>query len=160
MGKILISRCLAGGFCRWDGGTNLVQGLKTLVEQGVAVPVCPEELGGLPTPRKPSEIQGDRVTMADGTDVTEAFRRGARRALEIGMEAGCTAAVTKAKSPSCGCGRVYDGTFSGTLKDGDGLFVQALREAGVPVCTEKDDWQAFVKAYTEEHRHENLDRTV
>ena len=138
MEKILISRCLMGDGCRYDGGHNLVPALRELAELGVAVPVCPEALGGLPTPRSPSEIRGDRVVMKDGTDVTEAFRAGAEQALAIGRKAGCVRAVTKAKSPSCGCGQVYDGTFSGTLTPGDGIFVRLLKEAGIPVMTEKD----------------------
>lgn len=144
MKKILISRCLMGDCCRYDGKSNLVPEIRELAESGLAVPVCPEQLGGLPTPRTPSEICGDRVMMRDGTDVTENFRRGAERALAIGLEQGCVCAVTKAKSPSCGCGRVYDGTFSGTLVSGDGIFVRLLKEAGILVCTEKDDWQALI----------------
>ena len=142
-GKILLSRCLTGGCCRYDGGTNLVPALRVLVERGLAVPVCPEQLGGLPTPRCPSEIRGSRVVMRDGTDVTDAFRRGAERALAIGLDAGCTCAIVKAKSPSCGAGAIYDGTFSGALVPGDGIFVRRLREAGIPVCTELDDWAAL-----------------
>ena len=110
--KILLSRCLAGECCRYDGGTNLVPALRALVERGLAVPVCPEQLGGLPTPRCPSEIRGSRVVMRDGTDVTDAFRRGAERALAIGLDAGCTCAVVKAKSPSCGAGVIYDGKIA------------------------------------------------
>ncbi len=146
MPKVLISRCLIGENCRWDGKNNLVPELRELYDRGLAVPVCPEQLGGLPTPRLPSEMQGSRVVMNDGTDVTENFRNGAERALAIGLEQGCTCAVTKAKSPSCGCGRVYDGTFTGTLVSGDGLFVRLLKEAGIPVCTEKDDWQAVTES--------------
>ena len=81
MKKILISRCLMGDCCRYDGKSNLVPEIRELAESGLAVPVCPEQLGGLPTPRTPSEICGDRVMMRDGTDVTENFRRGAERAL-------------------------------------------------------------------------------
>ena len=150
MPKVMISRCLMGDNCRWDGGNNLVPELRELYERGLAVPVCPEQLGGLSTPRLPSEIRGDRVIMHDGTDVTDNFRRGAERALAIGLKQGCACAVTKAKSPSCGCGTVYDGTFTGTLVPGDGIFVQMLKEAGIPVRTEKDDWQAFVKKLIQE----------
>ena len=158
MRKILVSRCLVGDCCRWDGGTNLIPTIRELAERGLAVPVCPEQLGGLPTPRKPSEILGDRVVMRDGTDVTDAFRRGAALALRIGQEQGCALAVTKARSPSCGCGRIYDGTFSGALTDGDGVFVRLLKEAGVQACTEQDDWQALAAGYvTEGTDHEDPD---
>ena len=150
MKKILVSQCLTGDCCRWDGGNNLVPGIRKLAERGIAVPVCPEQLGGLPTPRTPSEIRDDRVVMRDGTDVTVAFRTGAERALAVGLEQGCAMAVVKAKSPSCGCGTVYDGTFSGTLVPGDGVFVCLLREAGIPVCTEKDDWEERVRALAED----------
>ena len=148
MKKVLVSRCLTGECCRYDGGNNLVPEIRELYERGLAVPVCPEQLGGLPTPRTPSEIRDGRVVMRDGTDVTENFRKGAERALAIGLEQGCVCAVTKAKSPSCGCGTVYDGTFTGALVPGDGIFVRLLREAGIPVCTEKDDWQAQIGALT------------
>ena len=150
MGKILISRCLMGDNCRYDGGNNLVPELKALYERGLAVPVCPEQLGGLPTPRTPSEIAGERVVMKDGRDVTDNFRSGAERALAIGLAQGCTCAVTKAKSPSCGCGTVYDGTFTGTLVPGDGIFTRLLKETGIPVCTEKDDWQSVIGAFPDQ----------
>ena len=145
MQKILVSQCLTGDCCRWDGGNNLVPAIRELAGRGIAIPVCPEQLGGLPTPRRPSEIRGGRVVMNDGTDVTAAFQAGAERALAIGLENGCACAVIKANSPSCGCGRVYDGTFTGTLTDGDGVFAGLLRRAGIPACTEKDDWEALVK---------------
>ena len=144
MPKFLISRCLMGENCRWDGESNLVPGIRELYERGLAMPVCPEQLGGLSTPRLPSEIRDGRVVMNDGSDVTDAFRLGAERALSIGLEQECVCAITKAKSPSCGCGTVYDGSFTGTLVPGDGIFVQMLKEAGIPVCTEKDDWQALI----------------
>ncbi len=146
MKRILVSRCFTGECCRYDGKHNLVPEIRELADRGIAVPVCPEQLGGLPTPRTPSEIRSDRVIMRDGTDVTDNFRRGAERALAICLGQGCVCAVTKAKSPSCGCGRVYDGTFTGTLVSGDGIFVRLLKEAGIPVCTEKDDWQRLIGA--------------
>ena len=143
MKKILVSRCLTGECCRYDGGHNLVPEIRELLERGIAVPVCPEQLGGLPTPRTPSEERDGRVVMRDGTDVTENFRRGAERALAIGQEQDCVCAVLKAKSPSCGCGTVYDGTFTRTLIPGDGVFTRLLKQAGIPACTEKDDWREF-----------------
>ena len=145
MKKILVSRCLTGACCRYDGKSNLVPEIRELAERGIAVPVCPEVLGGLPTPRTPSEIRGENVVMRDGTDVTEPFRLGAERAMAVFLEEGCACAVTKAKSPSCGCGTVYDGTFTGTLTPGDGIFVRLLKEAGVTVCTEKDEWKRMLE---------------
>lgn len=108
-----------------------------LVARGEAVPVCPEVLGGLPTPRTPSEQQDGRVVSATGEDVTEAFASGAEAALYIAEEYGCCAAVLKARSPSCGCGRIYDGTFTHTLVDGDGLFAALLRKKGFQIFTEE-----------------------
>ena len=135
----LISQCLAGAPCRYDGRDNLVPSLRDLVERGEAVAVCPEVLGGLPTPRVPSEIQSDgRVRTKNGEDVTEAFVLGAERAMEICRAHGCTVAVLKARSPSCGVGRVYDGSFTGTLCPGSGVFARMLENAGVRVLTEED----------------------
>lgn len=136
---LLVSQCLTGACCRYDGGTNLMPWVKALVEAGEAVSVCPEVLGGLPTPRCPSELQPDgRVVNRQGEDVTAAFREGAARALAIGQAQGCTGAILKARSPSCGVGEVYDGTFSHTLTPGNGIFAQLLLENGIPVRTEED----------------------
>ena len=133
----MVSACLAGTPCRYDGRSNLRPEVAALVENGEAVPVCPEVLGGLPTPRTPSERQGDRVMSAEGDDVTGAFSAGAEAALYIAEECGCSAAVLKARSPSCGCGRIYDGTFTHTLIDGDGLFAALLRKKGFQLFTEE-----------------------
>ncbi len=141
--KIAISSCLLGEPCRYDGrscpseAARLLQGL-----DGVElVPVCPEVLGGLPVPRPPSEIDAAervlRVTSAEGTDVTAAFMVGAQAALEAVGEGGCKLAVLKAKSPSCGCGLVYDGTFSGALVPGYGATARLLRTEGVRVIDEE-----------------------
>ena len=99
--------------------------------------MCPEVLGGLPTPRTPSERRGERVVSAEGDDVTGEFSAGAEAALYIAEECGCSAAVLKARSPSCGCGRIYDGTFTHTLVDGDGLFAALLRKKGFQLFTEE-----------------------
>ena len=113
--------------------------IRALVERGEAIAVCPEVLGGLPTPRTPSEIQTDgRVRSKQGEDVTEAFLRGAERAMEICRENGCTAAILKARSPSCGKGVIYDGSFTGTRVAGNGVFAQMLLDAGIPVVTEEE----------------------
>ena len=115
---ILVSACLLGCACRYDGQSKPNPLVQELARRGLAVPVCPEQLGGLPTPRKPSERRGDRVVMSDGRDVTAEYRRGAEETLRLARLYGCTAAVLKERSPSCGCGRIYDGTFTGTLTDG------------------------------------------
>lgn len=135
---ILVSACLPGCACRYDGQCKPHPLAQELAKRGFAVPVCPEQLGGLPTPRKPSERRGERVVMNDGRDVTAEYRRGAEEALRLAQLYGCTAAVLKEKSPSCGCGRVYDGTFSGTLTDGDGVTAELLEENGIRVYGESE----------------------
>ena len=118
---ILISACLLGCACRYDGKSKPHPLAQELARQGLAVPVCPEQLGGLPTPRAPSERQGERVVSSLGADVTAQYRRGAEETLRLAELYGCTTAVLKERSPSCGSGEIYDGTFTGTLTDGDGV---------------------------------------
>ena len=134
---VVLSACLAGRACRYDGGSNPRECVLPLLEADLCVLVCPEVLGGLPTPRTPCEIRGNRVLAKDGVDRTEAFELGARRALAMAREAGCRCAVLKARSPSCGVGRVYDGTFSRVLVDGDGVFARMAREAGLALFSEE-----------------------
>jgi len=136
MKKLLISACLLGEKCRYDGNDNLIGGLDLLKEKCTLIPVCPEVLGGLETPRNPSEIVDDRVVMNDGRDVTEEYTKGAEIALGTAVENGCEIALMKAKSPSCGSGKIYDGTFSRTLADGDGITVRLLKKYGVKVFNE------------------------
>ena len=136
--NILISGCLLGLSCRYDGKSKgldkaLIEKLKT---KHTLIPACPEQLGGLPTPRPPAERVGDRVLTASGGDVTAQYRRGAEEALRLCRVTGCEAAVLKERSPSCGCGAVYDGTFSGVLTAGDGVAAALLKEAGIPVYGE------------------------
>ncbi len=138
--KIFVSACLAGEHCRWDGGTNLVPAIKELVDSGKAIAICPEELGGLPTPRSPSECIGNRVVSSEGTDVTAEFRCGAERALWVCNNEGCKLAVLKSKSPSCGKGVIHNGLFDGGLVPGNGVTAQLLMESGVAVMTEQE-WQ-------------------
>ena len=130
---ILVSACLAGFKCKYNGESNTDMNIVELVKKGVAIPVCPEQLGGLPTPRVPSEIIGEKVFSKDGTDVTEQFEKGAHRTLEIAKLYNCTEAILKSKSPSCGFGKIYDGTFSGVLVNGDGITAKLLKENGVKV---------------------------
>ena len=136
--KILVSRCLLGEPCRYDGRSKPVEALLTLARQGhILVPVCPEEDGGLPTPRPPAEIQEDgRVVNRAGIDVTAEYRAGAERALKLAREQGCTVAVLKEKSPSCGNRQVYDGSFSGKLVEGQGITARLLTEHGIRVLGE------------------------
>ena len=136
---IIVSACLAGYRCRYDGKTVPNEEIVALMKRGEAIPVCPEMLDGLPCPRIPSErsADGTRVVSRDGGDVTEAFRRGADETLRLARLYGCDRAILKARSPSCGCGLIYDGTFSGTLREGDGVTAALLRENGITV-TVKD----------------------
>ena len=136
--RILVSACLLGIACRYDGRSKPHPDMAELMKHHQLVPVCPEQLGGLPTPRTPSERQGERVVMADGADVTEQYRRGAEEALRLCRLLGCEAAVLKERSPSCGKDRIYDGTFSGTLTDGWGVTAELLRQNGIPVYGESE----------------------
>lgn len=133
---ILISACLLGCACRYDGKSKPHPLAQELARHGLVVPVCPEQLGGLPTPRAPSEQRSGGVVSADGADVTAQYRRGAEEALRLAALYGCTTAVLKERSPSCGSGQIYDGSFSGTLTDGWGTAAALLREHGVRVVGE------------------------
>lgn len=134
--KILISACLLGIRCRYDGASREHPLAAELASRHTLVPVCPEQLGGLPTPRPPAERRGDRVVTRDGTDVTDSYRRGAEEALCLCRLLGCDAAVLKERSPSCGCGEIYDGTFSKVLTGGDGMTAALLAARGIPVYGE------------------------
>ena len=138
MDRLLVSACLLGTPCRYDGKSKADPRVQALAERYELIPVCPEQLGGLPTPRLPSERRGGRVVMSDGRDVTDAYRRGAEASLAICRANGCRAAVLKEKSPSCGCGRIYDGTFSRRLIAGDGVTAEALKARGIFVYGESD----------------------
>ena len=133
--KILISACLLGSCCRYDGASKAHPLAAALAECHTLVPVCPEQLGGLPTPRPPAERRGGRVVTQSG-DVTEQYRRGAEETLKLCELLGCEAAVLKERSPSCGHGAVYDGTFSGKLTAGDGVTAELLTAHGIPVYGE------------------------
>ena len=136
---ILVSACLLGVRCNHLGGASPSHAVARLAADADLVPVCPEVAGGLPIPRRPAEIQADgSVRTASGDDVTEEYRRGAAAALAAARAFGATRAVMKARSPSCGCGEVYDGTFTRTRVTGDGVTARALREAGVAVFSEED----------------------
>ena len=135
--RLLVSACLLGCPCRYDGAAKPCPAVLALAERHELVPVCPEQLGGLPTPRPPAERRGDRVVTRSG-DVTEQYRRGAAEAVRLARLLGCDGAVLKEKSPSCGRGAVYDGTFTRTLTAGDGVTAEALLAAGIPVYGESE----------------------
>lgn len=133
---ILVSACLAGYPCRYDGRDNRRPDIVAMVRAGEALPVCPEQLGGFSTPRSPCELYGEeRVLSSDGEDKTEAFLKGARAALELCRLYHIDQAILKARSPSCGCGLVYDGTFTGTLREGMGLCAGLLAQNGIEVSS-------------------------
>lgn len=133
---VLVSACLLGVCCRYDGASKPNSKVLALIPEHTLIPVCPEILGGLPTPRSPSEIQGDRVINRDGHDVTEAYKRGAEECLKLARLYGCQLAILKERSPACGCGARYDGTFSGTLIPDDGIAAARLKAAGIRVIGE------------------------
>lgn len=146
--KILVSACLCGFACRYDGKpSNAPEAVLRLLALGNAVPFCPEQQGGLPTPRAPAEIEEGktaadvltgkgRVLTRDGTDVTRQFVSGARTALQVCRNLEIRRAVLKSKSPSCGCLKIYDGTFSGHLIDGSGVTATILNQANISVTDE------------------------
>ncbi len=147
-GPVLVSACLAGRTCRFDGSSSKDALVASLVAAGRAVLVCPEVDGGLGTPRPPAEIVGGdgkavlegraRVVTEAGLDVTEAYLAGARRALDAARRSGATAAILKSRSPSCGKGGVYDGSFSKTLRAGDGVTAALLEAHGLTVLTDEE----------------------
>jgi uncharacterized protein YbbK (DUF523 family) len=138
MENILISACLLGIGCRYDGKHKANEDVLALVGKYNLIPFCPEIYGGLSTPRVPSERTGDRVMMKDGRDVTENYEKGASEALELCRIYGIKTAILKARSPSCGKGEIYDGSFTHTLIPGDGVTAELLLSRGIPVYTEKE----------------------
>ncbi len=134
--KLLVSACLLGTPCRYDGKSKRCEAVCALKERFDLVPVCPESLGGLPIPREPSEISGTRVYSKSGLDVTAEYEEGARRALLIALKNGCRRAVLKEKSPSCGSGLVHNGRFDGGLVPGDGITTRLLKAYGIEVLGE------------------------
>lgn len=140
MKKLLISSCLLGNDCKYSGGNNRLDDatLTALRAKYVLVPVCPETAGGLPIPREPSERVGARVLSKSRRDVTAEYTKGADTTEALARRFGCAAALMKAKSPSCGSGEIYDGTFSDVLVPGDGTATERLRALGIPVYSERE----------------------
>ena len=149
--KILISACLLGKNCRYDGGHSHISDLdETDINW---IPVCPEEAGGLGTPRPAAEMQEDAekiitgkgsIININGQDVTQNFIKGAEESLEMGLLNRVEFAILKSRSPSCGMGQIYDGTFTGTLKQGDGIFAHLCRKAGI-ACISSDETNQIKK---------------
>ena len=145
---ILVSACLAGINCKYNGGNNFNVKIAEMVAGGQAIPVCPEQLGGCTTPRATAEISGGtgadvlhagaRVIRKNGEDITEEFIKGAEEVLRIARLTCADRAVLKSKSPSCGCGLIYDGTFSGKLKEGNGVTAELLIRNGIDVVSEDE----------------------
>ena len=131
--KIMVSACLTGDNCKYNGGNNYNQKLAEFLKGHEVIGVCPEVLGGLPTPRASSEIVNGIVRHKDGTSVDEEFRKGAELAYEIVRKMEAELVILQSRSPSCGVDKIYDGTFSKTLISGDGVFVKLLKENGVRV---------------------------
>lgn len=134
--KILVSACFIHSGYKYDGGANINEKIAKLTEKYDFVLICPEVFGGLPSPRYPSEIVGKRVVNSIGEDVTNAFISGANKALELAKQHNIKKAILKAKSPSCGKGMIYDGTFSHQVVAGNGIAAQLLIENGIEVYTE------------------------
>ncbi len=134
----VVSACLVGRACRYDGLSKARGPIVQLARESRCVLVCPEVMGGLPVPRCPCEIRGSAVISSEGLDCTREYELGARLSLEAAEREGCRIAVLKARSPSCGAGRIYDGSFTHTLRDGDGVFAALLRSRGFTLFTEEN----------------------
>lgn len=145
---IIVSACLAGVNCKYNGRNSFNETVVRLVAEGKAIPVCPEQLGGCTTPRPAVEIAGGtgadvlagqrKVVSENEEDATAQFIKGAREVLALAQMAGCKKAILKARSPSCGCGKIYDGTFSGKLIQGNGVTAELLLQHGITVRTEEE----------------------
>lgn len=134
----LCSACLLGIKCKYNGGDNFNKKVAGMAEKETLVPVCPEQLGGLLAPREPSEQRDGKVFSKSGKDVSDNFEKGAREVLKLAKMFGVKEAILKQRSPSCGCGKIYDGTFSGKVIEGDGVTVKLLKQNGIKVISEED----------------------
>ena len=135
---IIVSACLAGVKCRYDGKDNATNNVIEMVKKGIAIPICPEQLGGLQTPRIPAEIYEEKVINKKGENVTSQFKKGAKETLRIAELANCHKAILKQNSPSCGYGKIYDGTHTGRIIKGNGLTANLLSKKGIIILTEED----------------------
>lgn len=136
--RILVSACLLGINCRYNGERVMAPGIERLMARHTLIPVCPEQLGGLATPRQPSEILGERVLSHDGTDLTQNYELGAAETLRLAQMYGCEYAILKERSPSCGHGIVHNGQFDGGLISGSGVAASALERTGIRIFGESE----------------------
>lgn len=136
--KILVSACLLGKNCKYNGGNNLNQGVLEFIEGHEVIGVCPEQLGGLSTPRLPAEIVDGVVTNKEGVSVDDEFRKGAQEALAVALENKVDLAILQSRSPSCGVTEIYDGSFSGKKIKGQGMFAKLLSAHGIKVLDAED----------------------
>ena len=145
--NILVSACLLGINCRYDGKDNKVEDILNVLKEHNIIPICPEQLGGLTTPREPSEIVNGKVISKSGIDVNEEFEKGAGEALKLSKMFNSSIAILKARSPSCGSIQIYDGNFNGSLVDGHGVTAKLFRENGMMVFSEEnmEELKAFLK---------------
>lgn len=129
--KIIVSACLLGKNCKYNGGNNYNEAIVEFLKDKEVIAVCPEVMGGLPTPRKPSEIVHDVVTNTEGVSVDSEFRQGAKVAMELIKDEEIECAILQSRSPSCGTKQIYDGTFSKKLIEGKGIFAEELAKKGI-----------------------------
>ena len=139
MENIIVSACLLGVSCRYDGNSKPNEKIINLKEKYNLIPICPEIMGGLPTPRMSAEIKDGRVKTENGIDVTEEYKKGADEALKLARLLGCKKAILKENSPSCGCGKISNGEFTRTLKDGNGITAELFIKNGIDVFGENSD---------------------
>ena len=142
--KIIVSACLLGDNCKYNGGNNLKQNIIDDLKDYTIIKICPEVFGGLPIPRIPAEIKGEKVINKEGIDVTTNYMKGAKIALELALKHNAKIAILKQKSPSCGVGKIYDGTFNGIIVDGFGMTSRLFKEYNIELYTE-DNYQEILK---------------
>ncbi len=150
--KVLVSACLLGVNCKYNGNNNYRAELKAKLQDKEIILACPEVMGGLSIPRKPAEIVHDKVVTIEGDDVTTKFCQGAKETLDLCQKLGIKKAILKANSPSCGVGQVYDGSFTGKLVDKDGITAKLLIENGIEVMSDID----FLKKQEKQRGDRNL----
>ncbi|MBD3311511.1 MAG: DUF523 domain-containing protein [Candidatus Magasanikbacteria bacterium] len=136
--KIAVSACLLGVNCRYNGKAKGYKKILDLAKNNTLIPVCPEQLAGLPTPREAAENLGENVVTKSGKNLTSEFKKGATEALRLIQITGCKKVILKERSPSCGSHKVYDGTFSNSLRDGNGVFAKLLKQNNIEVLSEED----------------------
>jgi len=159
---ILVSACLLGTNCKYSGGNNKNPQIISLLKDKKVIPICPEELGGLTTPREPAEIVNGtgldvlqdkaKIYAKDGTDVTNYFLKGAEKVKEIAQSHSINLAIMKERSPSCGVNKIYDGSFKGRVIPGSGIAAILLKEIGIPVISEESNLTSDILALIDENK--------